>query len=78
MGFKLSPHLAMQFLAIALETCTGDPLQTSNPFYWDSVKLNLPGLIAFNPSLSWIYECNRIASAVVGDFLSFADDFRFT
>jgi len=76
MGFKPSPYLAIRFLAIAIDLARGDPYDSSNPFHWSNVILNLPCSDTFNPSLPWVYKWNETARAISEDVVSFVDDFR--
>ena len=77
-GFRFSPYGAVRSLAIAEELARGDPLETKNPFHWDSVRLNLPCSPDFNPSMPWIFKWNSVELRIAGDCVIFVDDSRLT
>lgn len=42
----------------------GDLLDPNNPFAWDKIKLNLPGLENYNPAMPWIYKWNSVSQSM--------------
>ena len=50
-GGKCSPYLAYQGQVRILELCQGDRHDHNNPFQWESVYLNLPTEIGYDPSM---------------------------
>ena len=76
MGFRSSPYLAIRHLAIAEEQARGDPLEDSNPFCWNEVKLNLPCSDIFTLSLPLIYEWNGKGKQIAGNLVAFVDNVR--
>ena len=56
MGFKWSPHQAVQGVAVADDVIGGDRKDPDNVFRWDSTCLNLPGNPDYNPSLPWVFK----------------------
>ena len=75
-GFKPSPHGAVRFLSIAEELARGDPLDVKNPFFWDSIRMNLPCSSDFDPTAPWICKWNSKLNRIAGDFVVFVDDMR--
>ncbi len=56
MGLKMSPYNAGQAMLHAEEFIRGLHTVPSNPFCFDSIKLNIPGQSGYNPSLPWVYQ----------------------
>jgi hypothetical protein len=54
MGLRSSPYQATQGMMVAEKLILGDPSSAENPFRWDYVWINLPGLEAYDPSLPWV------------------------
>jgi hypothetical protein len=78
MGFCPSPYLAIQYLYLALEFAVGNRRCKSNLLRWDKVCLNLPGDLAYNPSLPTVMKWKTIAGRIAGDIVGFVDDLRLT
>jgi hypothetical protein len=57
MGFTASPYSSIKMALVAEEICKGDQLETGvgvdgkelNPFQWNCVPLNLPGIEGYDP-----------------------------
>ena len=77
-GFRPSPYFAVRHLALAEEQAKGNHLDPTNPFYWSTIKLNLPCSKNFDPTAPWIYKWNNLSNNLAGDVISFVDDFRIT
>ena len=60
MGFAASPYNSVKIALIAEEVCKGNRHQTKsgvddkelNPFQWDYIRLNLPGMDGYDPTFS--------------------------
>lgn len=52
----------------AEEIIRGDPLDTSNPFGFDMVCLNLPGCHLYTPSRPWVFKCHRSTGQLANNF----------
>ena len=76
MGFKPSPYVTTQTFAWSEEIILGDHLDESNPFYWDEVKLNFPGLSNYQPSMPWVYKWNNKQQEMASFFGTYIDDIR--
>jgi hypothetical protein len=76
MGFKPSPYVTTQTFGWSEEVVIGDRLDMSNPFFWDEVKLNLPGTESYNPALPWVYRWNSASSKMAAFFETYIDDIR--
>jgi hypothetical protein len=59
MGLRSLPYQCVQAMGIAKEIIRGDPLDPNNVFWWDSVKLNLPGSDSYDPSKPWVANTER-------------------
>ena len=53
MGLKSSPNHAVRLTLVAVEHLTGLPWNFSNPFEYELVELNLPGMIDYLPGKPW-------------------------
>ena len=76
MGMRPSPWVTIRLLMWMMEVVVGDRKAVSNPFRWDSVKLNLPGSSSYDPSLPRVYKWNEISNALACECKFFCDDFR--
>lgn len=75
MGFKPSPYNAVKMTLIAEEVVRGDRHDSENPFQWTSVELNLPGMIDYDPTKSWLYKLRQDGKEAC-DLFTFVDDER--
>jgi hypothetical protein len=75
MGLMLSPYITNKGAHIAEETVLGDRLSPSNPLRWDHVKLNLPGMSAYDPTQPWVSRRREDGSIAAG-VCRFVDDLR--
>ena len=76
MGFKPSPYITTQTFAWSEEIIMGKRLDENNPFYWDTVILNLPGLQGYQPDKPWVYKWNSKKSIMASFFGTYIDDIR--
>ena len=76
MGFKPSPYVTIQTFAWSEEIILGNRLELSNPFYWDTLKLNFPGTLDYEPAMPWVYKWNDIAQEMAAFFGTYVDDIR--
>jgi hypothetical protein len=51
MGLKPSPYNTTRVFAWCEEAIRGDPGDSSNPLQCDRIRLNLPGEVAYDPTL---------------------------
>lgn len=75
MGFKPSPYNSIKTAMVVEEVARGDRHCERNPFQWDHVRLNLPGDVDYDPSLSWISKM-RNDGLIACDVFTFVDDER--
>jgi hypothetical protein len=75
MGFSPSPYNSIKMALIAEEVIRGDRFDTSNPFQWKIVKLNLPGTENYDPTGSWIIKM-RDDGLISCELFTFVDDER--
>ena len=75
MGFKPSPYNAVGTFRWADEIIRGNPKDPDNPFRWDSVEMNLPGMLSFDPRRPWVSK-RREDGCIANDFVDYIDDIR--
>jgi len=75
MGHRPSPYFTGQSTYYAKEVIQGNRIDSSNPFHWQLVWLNLPGAEQYDPSLPWV---SRVTSqgTMAGTFKRYVDDLR--
>ena len=76
MGFKPSPFVTTQIFGWSEEIMIGDRLDITNPFYWDKVVLNLPGMDDYEPSMPWVHKWNSRSNSMAAFFGTYIDDIR--
>ena len=56
----------------------GDHTDTTNPYHWTKVVLNLPGMEEYDPTLPWVFKAKFEDGrwVVSNDHVGFCDDFR--
>lgn len=78
MGLTSSPYQACQGIGFAEELIRGDPLDPTNIFRWDRVRLNLPGSTDYDPTRPWVSKVRDDDGHIAVDFCTFVDDVRPT
>ena len=78
MGMKNSPYVCIKGSLLALELIQGDHWDASNPFYWNAVKLNLPGDPCYDPCKSRIEKVDKATGKLVAMIVSYVNDMRAT
>jgi hypothetical protein len=78
MGLTGSPYQAVQTATRGKQVILGDRKDRSNPFRWDTVELNLPGSVAYNPTLPWIFKRRTEDNRIAADLHTYIDDNRVT
>jgi hypothetical protein len=73
MGGTFSPYQTGQGMGYAKEMIMGDLHDCSKVFQWKEVRLNLPGVEDYDPSLSWVANI-REDGRVAADLLIYMDD----
>ena len=76
MGMKPSPDNAVRFYNWGEEFAKGDLHDMSNPFGFDSLSLNLPGMETYDTLLPKVVKWNSKRSTQSGDVITFVDDVR--
>lgn len=56
MGMRDSPYQSIQMMIIAKFIAYGDHKDRRNPFHWEEIILNLPGLWNYDPTLPWVFK----------------------
>lgn len=67
----------MQSMLHAKPFVLGDRKEATNPFRWDRVVLNLPGMAKYNLTKSVVYKA-RDDGSLAGNVLVYIDDLRGT
>ena len=74
MGFRSSPFNACKMFSITLEVIRGDRSDATNPFRWNKVTFNFPGMETYDPSKPWVLKYFHETPA--GDLEVYVDDVR--
>jgi hypothetical protein len=77
MGGTFSPYQTGQGMGHAKEQILGDPKDASNVFQWEEFRLNLSGMVEYDPSKAWVAKV-REDGRVEADLFIYMDDFRPT
>ncbi len=56
MGLRESPYRSLQWQARLKLKVYGDRWLRTNPFHWDRVVMNLPGLTGYRADLPWVMK----------------------
>ncbi len=75
MGFKSSPYIALQGVLWAEEYLLGNLQDSTNPFRFEEVRLNLPGSELYLPHLPWVMKV-RDTGDIASKLLTYVDDLR--
>ena len=78
MGMKPSPYNSVRQYYWGEEFARGNPADENNPFGYDQVVLNLPGMDAYDPSVPKLMKWNSRLACMAGDVIAFVDDVRMT
>mmetsp|Transcript_20683 Transcript_20683/g.30301 ORF Transcript_20683/g.30301 Transcript_20683/m.30301 type:complete len:1268 (-) Transcript_20683:9637-13440(-) len=76
MGLVPSPFVACRLFSWAMEIIKGDRRDPANPFHWNKVVLNLPGMQTFDQSMPRVYKWNPLTRAIASDVKTYVDDSR--
>jgi hypothetical protein len=78
MGLSSSPHGCVRMQMFAEELVQGNHQCISNPFYFDRVRLNLPGDVLYSPNLPRVSKIDSRGARMAGDMSTYVDDVRNT
>jgi hypothetical protein len=78
MGLRSSPHGCVKMHHLGEEVVRGDHKNPSNPFFFDQIRLNLPGDPSYDPALARVSKINSKTGRVAGDMATYVDDVRPT
>jgi hypothetical protein len=76
MGCTSSPFVAVRYVYWLDEMSRGNPCDPKNPFRYNCVRLNLPGMPEFDPSRPKVMKWDSVRGCVAADFVTFMDDLR--
>jgi hypothetical protein len=78
MGLKSAPCQAVQAFLVAKEVILGGWLDTTNVFWWDDVRMNLPDAADYDPSLPWVSKVRMDDGKIAANLFIYVDDVRIT
>jgi hypothetical protein len=78
MESKPSPYNAVRFYYWGEEFAMGNLRDLKNPFGYDQVILNLPGMESYDPTKPKVIKWNSVGKFMAGDAVTFVDDVRLT
>ena len=76
MGMKPSPYNAVRYFYWAEELARGNPEDSTNPFHYSEVTLNLPGMESYDPTSPHVFKWNSSVERIAGEVVTFIDDMR--
>lgn len=74
MGFRSSPYYAVRTFSYCVDMIRGDYLDSSNPYGYSKVRINLPGSDNYTPCLPWISKMQGDEES--SDIIPYMDDGR--
>ena len=78
MGMRPSPYNVVRFYYWGEEFAIGNLRNLSNPFGFDGVTLNLPGMDSYDPTRPKLMKWNPKKNRMSGGVVTFVDDVRMT
>lgn len=85
MGMRPSPYNAVRHYYWGEEFARGNPSDCTNPLGYDCIRLNLPGMSGYDPSLPKVMKWRNTdpddleaGGSIAGDVVTFVDDVRIT
>lgn len=75
-GLHSSPHSCVKMQLLAEEIIQGDHSRSSNPFFCNNIRLNLPGMVHYDLQLPRVSKLNSTTGRISGDLSSYVDDTR--
>ncbi len=76
MGLRSSPYTAVRYFAWIEEFIRGSRSDKGNVFRFDQVRLNLPGMSCYDPSLPPVGKILNVGQGLVPNFSVYIDDIR--
>lgn len=76
MGVRSSPFNCVRAYLLSEDIIKGDRREESNPFWWDTVILNLPGTREYDPGKPWVYCYDAKTGKIAAFVISYVDDLR--
>lgn len=78
MGLTSSPHGCVKMQSLAEEVVRRNHSDPANPFFFDQVRLNLPGSSDYDPRLAKVSKIDSRTNQTAGDMSTYVDDIRTT
>jgi len=74
MGFRSSPYYAVRTFSYCVDMIRGNHLDSSNPYSYSGIRMNLPGSANYCPSLPWVTKMQGDKES--SDIIPYMDDGR--
>jgi hypothetical protein len=78
MGIKTSPYGCIRMDLLGDEVNRGNHTSPHNPFFYDQLRLNLPGSPDYQPSVPWVSKVDSSTGCLAGVVKTYVDDKRPT
>ena len=75
MGFAPSPYFVTKDMLVVNMMTKGSNIDSSNVYRWTAVRLNLPGMKIYDPTLPWVFKYRKDGS-IAADIFIYIDDRR--
>ena len=74
MGFTPSPYVTGKLFGWTIDVILGDRWDRNNPFRWESIRMNLPGMLTYDPREP--RACKMFESNIAAALEAYVDDLR--
>ena len=74
MGMRPSPYNAVRYYYWGEEFARGDRSTPTNPMGYDEIRLNLPGMAEYDPTLPKVMKWSTLTNTIAADVITFVDD----
>jgi hypothetical protein len=71
MGLVSSPHGCVRMQMFAKELVRGRPTDRHNPFFYDILRLNLPGDPTYDPTLPRVFKVDSSTGRLAADMVTY-------
>ena len=78
MGMRPSPYNAVRYYYWGEEFARGDRSTPTNPMGYDEIRLNLPGMSEYDPTLPKVMKWSTLTNTIAADVITFVNDGRVT
>ena len=74
MGFAPFRYCVTKYMFVVETMTKGSHLDQSNVYRWVAVRLNLPGMDNYDPTLPWVFKYRKDGSIAADIFIYIDDD----